>query len=131
MNSCVCFVLLQINDLGVGAILEREELDFDLFGKSKVRQYESLENADTTKNNEGNMGAVRKDDLVLESSDVLSDFESMLSDKGNSKRTTAASYNSTTTSSSTPSKAVVVDSSYDIDAYISQQEESSGGGLFD
>lgn len=115
----------KINDLAVGAIMEREELDFDMFGKSKLRQYEPM---DTTKKG-GASGIVGSDDLVLESSDVFSDFESLLSDSGKSKKSTISAVKVSSTSPT--SKTVVVDSAYDIDAYISQQEESGGGGLFD
>lgn len=124
-------------DLGVGAIIEREELDFDMFGKSHVRQYES--SPATSAASEGNTSkqqgtsknsAIRKDDLVLESSDVLSDFESFVSGKENAKKVSSSS-GASDFLSRTEVKSVTVDSSYDIDAYISQQEESSGGGLFD
>lgn len=120
--------------------MEREELDFDMFGKSSVRQYEPMQTGegDSGPHKESNTSAtssVRKDDLILESNDILSDFESLLSDKGTSKKSaTVISPSSSTaasSSSSTASANVVVNSSYDIDAYISQQEEDSGGGLFD
>mmetsp|Transcript_2635 Transcript_2635/g.4803 ORF Transcript_2635/g.4803 Transcript_2635/m.4803 type:complete len:287 (-) Transcript_2635:266-1126(-) len=120
----------EINDLGVGAIMEREELDFDMFGKSNVRQFESMETDDSHVTHQRDKNsAVGKDDLVLESNDILSDFESMLSE-GNQKKSTVSSPVVTTTANVT-AKAIVVDNSSDIDAYISQQQESDGGGLFD
>lgn len=138
---------MQIEDLGVGAIMEREELDFDMFGKSSVRQYEPMERDESKSGNvqkETNSAAtatssVRKDDLILESNDnILSDFESLLSDNNEmgttkTKNSTVSSSTNTSTaiSSDTVATNVVVDNSYDIDAYISQQEEGGGGGLFD
>jgi hypothetical protein len=118
--------------------MEREDLDFDMFGKSSVRQYEPMETDDVNSRKENAISTVRKDDLILESNDILSDFESLLSDKGASKKSSStvplasastAVYGS---QAAEKSKAVVMDNSYDIDAYISQQEEGSGGGgLFD
>lgn len=121
----------EINDLGVGAIMEREELDFDMFGKSSVRQYEPMETDESHATHRADKNsAVGKDDLVLESNDILSDFETMLSE-GSKKKSSVSSPVVTTTTTSVTANAIVVDNSSDIDAYISQQQESEGGGLFD
>ena len=139
LSVFIC-VIIQIEDLGVGAIMEREELDFDMFGKSNVRQFEPMQreddeassNSGQQKTNSTATSTVRKDDLILESNDILSDFESLLSDEGSTKKPTVVSASpSSVSNSKTATSNVVVDNSYDIDAYISQQEESSGGGLFD
>lgn len=120
----------EINDLGVGAIMEREELDFDMFGKSNVRQFEPMETDDSQSVHQRDKNsAVGKDDLVIESNDILSDFESMLSEGSKKKSTVSSPVVATTTNAA--AKAIVVDNSSDIDAYISQQQESEGGGLFD
>lgn len=116
----------EIDDLGVGAIMERENLDFDMFGKSNIRQYEQRKSSDG--NTADKTGKIRKDDLELESTDVLDEFESFVSLKED--KTPRAPISSSNSLSNNESSSVVLDSSHDIDAYISQQEESSGG-LFD
>ena len=111
LSVFIC-VIIQIEDLGVGAIMEREELDFDMFGKSNVRQFEPMQ---------------REDDEASSNSG-----QQKTNSEGSTKKPTVVSASpSSVSNSKTATSNVVVDNSYDIDAYISQQEESSGGGLFD
>lgn len=108
-----------LQDLAVSKLLEREEdLDFDTFGKVKMDN-----NVHITKTIKKN-----KDVFDLGSEDYLNELEAV------------ANKRDTTTSSTTSSKPKVVAvqaakeidmSSLDLDAYISAQQASSGGGLFD
>eukprot|EP00604_Paraphysomonas_vestita_P002220 CAMPEP_0174819294 /NCGR_PEP_ID=MMETSP1107-20130205/2432_1 /TAXON_ID=36770 /ORGANISM="Paraphysomonas vestita, Strain GFlagA" /LENGTH=313 /DNA_ID=CAMNT_0016032497 /DNA_START=29 /DNA_END=970 /DNA_ORIENTATION=- len=109
------------DDLAVGQILEREELDFETFGRSKVRQYEPKP---VTKPNP----TIYQDDFILQDEDDLNEMESILSGKKSSGYETKTKYNPSKTKSTSIS-TIDVDS-LDINAYISQQE-NSGGGLFD
>lgn len=107
--------------MAVGRILEREELDFETFGRSNVRQYEP---AKPVKSNP----TLYQDDFILQDEDEFNQMESVLSGKKSSGYESKPKY-SANKSSSITSTTIDVDS-LDINAYISQQENNSGG-LFD
>lgn len=110
----------KLDDLGVSNIMEREELDFDLFGKSKVRQLDALSDTPTT------APKIYQEDLTLQSEDEFAAMEAVLS----TSSVTKPSFIGATETRAIPT-AYVDTSTLDINAYIMQQESDSGAGLFD
>mmetsp|Transcript_4014 Transcript_4014/g.6231 ORF Transcript_4014/g.6231 Transcript_4014/m.6231 type:complete len:289 (+) Transcript_4014:75-941(+) len=115
----------KFEDLGVGRIMEREELDFGMFGKSSVRQYEP------TAEPSAPHPQIYMEDLSLQSEDVFAEMEDMLS----SKETNTApitSINDTQKSAAKETSPQLLDpSTMDINAYITQQESDNTVSLFD
>jgi hypothetical protein len=108
-----------LDDLAVGEMLEREELDFETFGKSNVRQYEPQLAKKT-------QSTLYQDDFTLESEDDFNQMESVLSQ---TQSTTKYSTKSATSNKTGPSAAIDINS-FDINAYISQQENDNNVSLF-
>lgn len=113
-----------MDDLGVSNIMEREVLDFDLFGKSNVRQ---LEGADPSP-----AAPIYQEDLRLESEDEFAAMEAVLNSSSTSYSASKAA-TSSTFASEEEKKQTAFDASNlsDIDAYISQQQGSEEVSLFD
>jgi hypothetical protein len=108
-----------LDDLAVGEMLEREELDFDTFGKSNVRQYEPQLAKKT-------QSTLYQDDFTLESEDEFNQMESILSETQSTKK-----YSNTTSTTNKAGPATAIDiNSFDINAYISQQESDNDVSLF-
>ncbi len=107
-----------MDDLAVGSILEREELDFAMFGRSKVRQYESKP---PSKPNP----TLYQEDFTLQSEDDLNQMESILNRSDNYNPSRKAG------SSSAPKARSLDVDNLDFNAYISQQENDSNVSLFD
>ena len=110
----------QVDDLAVADIMEREDLDFDLFGKSNVRQFDGAPSAPAQK--------VYQEDLRLHSDDDFAAMEAALSSStpqghvSGSRRAPAA----------VEEKRETLDTStLDINAYIMQQESDGNVSLFD
>ena len=108
--------------MGVSNIMEREVLDFDLFGKSNVRQ---LDGADPS-----HAAPIYQEDLRLESEDEFAAMEAVLNSSSTSYSVSKAA---TSTFASEEKKQTAYDASNlsDIDAYISQQQGSEEVSLFD
>ncbi|CAE7780727.1 unnamed protein product [Symbiodinium microadriaticum] len=112
----------KFDDLGVADIMEREELDFDLFGKSNVRQMEG--HVATSQP----APKVYQEDLRLQSEDDLAAMEAVL----NSPTPAAAASRSPEAAAEQSQKQLAFDASnLDINAYIMQQESDSSVSLFD
>lgn len=115
----------KLDDLAVGSLLEREELDFAMFGKSNVRQYDAVPPTSARPK-------IYKEDYTVQSEDMLNEMESLLVDSGNAmrytqQRKTEPSFSS---ASAAPTTVDVDINAFDINAYINQQEEDSNVSLF-
>ena len=110
-----------MDDLAVGGILEREELDFDMFGRSNVKQYDAPKVANKSK------PTLYQDDFTLETEDEFNQMESILNETQATKKYSSAS--KTTTKTDTSSSSIDINS-FDINAYISQQESDNNVSLF-
>jgi hypothetical protein len=109
-----------LDDLAVGGILEREELDFNMFGRSNVKQYDTPQPVNPSK------PTLYQDDFTLETEDEFNEMESILNQTQSSKKYSTAIKTSTKTDSSSS----IDINSFDINAYISQQESDNNVSLF-
>lgn len=112
-------------DLGAAKMLETESLDFDTFGNSNVRHGGYTVTKDT---------GLKQTNLNKEE-DELMNLEALL---GSTNTTSAVSKTITSkvalkdTAAEIEASNIEVDyNNLNLDAYISQQESNSGGGLFD
>jgi hypothetical protein len=135
-----------LDDLAVGSLLEREELDFAMFGKSnvphpsidvffiktnlsslflQVRQYDAAPPTSARPK-------IYKEDYTVQSEDMLNEMESILVDSGNAMRYTQQRKTepSFSAASAAPTTVDVDINAFDINAYINQQEEDSNVSLF-
>lgn len=114
-------------DLSVGRILEREELDFDMFGKSDIRQ---SANGAPQPPKSSTAGNGRREDLSVVSGDVLSDFDSIFSPPAVTSKPKKQAAKSAVDESAPPSMLVDSDA-LDIDSYINSQfQDESSASLF-
>lgn len=111
-----------MDDLAVGGILEREELDFNMFGKSNIKQYDAPHTTNKSK-----PATLYQDDFTLETEDEFNQMESILNQTQSSKKYSSLSQTTTKTDSSSSSIDI---NSFDINAYISQQESDNNVSLF-
>jgi hypothetical protein len=114
---------LNFDDLSVGKILEREdELDFDMFGKSSVKQT-------TDGKQPSKITVATKDDMKIVSGDYLADLESVFTPSTlNPKKKTSGISNDIDFSAAL--SADINPDSLDIDAYISQEANDGEVSLF-
>lgn len=113
------------DDLKVSKLMEREEnLDYDLFGKSRAAQIRSS----PPKTSEPILRATNEDLDVGLSAAMLNDLETATEDKKEKATVNIFSFDSDIPSTS---ESVAIDlNNLDLDAYIAQQGNSSSGGLF-
>lgn len=100
-------------------MLEREELDFDMFGRSNVKQYQAQPVSKSK-------ATLYQEDFSIQSEDEFNQMESILNESQSTKKYSSAS----TKSSKTVSSTDIDINSFDINAYISQQENDNNVSLF-
>jgi hypothetical protein len=115
----------KLDDLGVSNIMEREELDFDLFGKSKVRQLDAPPEALAP------APKIYQEDLTLQSEDEFAAMEAVLNASASMASLSFVSAAGSDSHLFVGAGAALDASTMDINAYIMQQESEGGAGLFD
>jgi len=118
----------KLDDLKVGKLIEKEDaLDYDLFGKKNIVQARSVGTILHKQKNASDMV-----DLEVESADVLNNLEKVTLKNDNvfTSIQPMKTENVTSTSTSTINTDDIDISKFDINAYINENSNNSGG-LFD
>lgn len=113
----------ELGDLKIKSITEKEDsLDFDLFGKSSI-----VQGGKERANNEKAISKIKKEDLEIEGSDVISQLEAVTVERRPQTIFTSVALPTETDVSESADLDL---SALDLNAYISSNSSSSGG-LFD
>lgn len=132
----------KLNDLKVTSLLQEEDLDFDMFGKATGKLRKGHEERAELKKGTAGISTVKTGDFDITNGkltdEYLASMNQATSGKDLSTRQVASSISdtgykqpTTTTKASTDAAAALDLNSLDLNSYISQQSESSKGGLFD
>ena len=132
----------KLNDLKVTGLLQEEELDFDMFGTATDKLRKGHEARMELKKGTVSITSVKTDDFEGVGStltdEYLASMNQATSGKDLSKRQIASGITNTgytqptnATKASADAAAALDLNSLDLNSYISQQSETSKGGLFD
>jgi hypothetical protein len=113
----------KVDDLTVGRLMEREELDFALFGKSKIQAFGTQVKA-------APLSSIKKEIFDIEEVDDLNELEKATDSLPSNVTKSIYSFDFNAMDSTFNSTSEVDIANLDLNAYIAQQESDNGGGLF-